>query len=52
MKTWCIKDYSTGHIFKTFMSEQEFQEFLRQNPDMDECINCVECEDAPSITLE
>lgn len=52
MKTWCIKDYTTGHIFKVFLTEEQFQEFLRKYPDMDECIDCIECDDAPSITLE
>jgi hypothetical protein len=52
MKTWCVKDHLTGKIFKVLFSEQEFQEFLKKNPDIDECIDCIECEDAPSITLE
>jgi hypothetical protein len=34
------------------MSEDEFQEFLIKNPDMVECIDCVECDDAPSICIE
>jgi hypothetical protein len=52
MKTWCIKDHLTGHIFKILLTEEEFQNFLKANPDMNECIDCVECEDASSITLE
>jgi len=52
MKTWCIKDHLTGFVFKTLMSEDEFQEFLIKNPDMVECIDCVECDDAPSICIE
>jgi hypothetical protein len=52
MQTWCIKDHLTGHIFKILLTEEEFQNFLTENPDMGECIDCVECEDAPSITLE
>jgi hypothetical protein len=52
MKTYCIKDHSTGHVFKILFSEEEFQQFLKENPDMDECIDCVECDDASSITLE
>jgi hypothetical protein len=52
MKTWCIKDHITGRVFNILLSEQEFQDFLKQNPDIDECINCIECDDAPSITLE
>jgi hypothetical protein len=52
MKTWCIKDHLTGHIFKILLTEEEFQNFLKENSDMGECIDCVECEDAPSITLE
>jgi hypothetical protein len=52
MKSWCIKDHLTGHIFKTLLTEEEFQEFLRQYPDINECIDCIECDDAPSIILE
>jgi hypothetical protein len=52
MKSWCIKDHSTGHILKILLTEEEFQDFLRKNPNIDECIDCVECDDAPSITLE
>jgi hypothetical protein len=52
MKTYCVKDHLTGRIFKIFVTEEDFQNFLKENPDIDECINCIECEDAPSITLE
>ncbi len=52
MKTYCVKDHLTGHIFKVFVTEEKFQKFLRENPDIDECIDCIECEDASSITLE
>jgi hypothetical protein len=52
MKTYCIKDHITGQIFKILLTEGEFQEYLKNNPDVDECIDCIECDDAPSITLE
>ena len=52
MKTWCVKDHHTGHIFKIFLTEEEFEQFLKENPDIDECIDCIECDDAPSITIE
>jgi hypothetical protein len=52
MKTWCVKDSLTGHVFKTLMSEEEFTQFLFENPDISECVNCVECDDAPSICIE
>jgi hypothetical protein len=53
MKTWCVKDHLTGHIFKVLLSEQDFQNFLKENPDIDECIDCIECDDATlNITLE
>ena len=52
MKTYCLKDHFTGLIFKVFVSEEELQKFLKGNPDIDECIDCIECDDAPSITLE
>ena len=52
MKTWCLKDHITGVVFKVLLTKEELQEYLRKNPDIDECIDCVECEDASSITLE
>jgi peptide methionine sulfoxide reductase MsrA len=52
MKTYCIKDHITGQVFKVFLTEEEFQDYLKKNPYVDECINCVECDDASSITLE
>jgi len=52
MKTWCLKDHNTGYIFKIFLTEEEFQKFLKENPNIDECIDCIECDDAPSITIE
>lgn len=52
MKSWCIKDNLNGHIFKILLTDEEFKDFLQKNPDLDECIGCVECDDAPSITLE
>ena len=35
-----------------FKTEKELQDFLIKNPDLDECVDCIECEDANSITLE
>lgn len=52
MKTWCIRDNLTGHIFKVLLSEEELKDFLQKNPDLDECIDCIECDDAPSIYIE
>jgi hypothetical protein len=52
MKTWCIKDHLTGQVFKVLLTEKELDNFLKENPDMDKCIDCVECDDAPSILLE
>jgi hypothetical protein len=52
MKSYCIKDHITGHVFKILLTEEEFQEFLRSNPNIDECIDCVECDDAPSLCIE
>lgn len=52
MKSYCIKDHITDQVFKILLSEEEFQKFLKNNPDIDECIDCVECDDAPSIVLE
>ena len=52
MKSYCVKDHLTGHVFKVLFTEQDFQEFLKSHPDIDECIDCIECDDASSITLE
>jgi hypothetical protein len=52
MKSWCVKDHLTGQVFKVLLTEYEFQKFLKVHPDIDECIDCIECDDAPSITLE
>jgi len=52
MKSYCIKDSLTGHVFKVLMTEEEFKEFLDKYNDMSECIDCVECDDAPSLCIE
>lgn len=52
MKTYCLKDHLTGIVFKVLLSEEELQEYLKANPDIDECIDCIECDDASSIILE
>lgn len=52
MKSWCLKDHLTGHIFKVILTEDDLQEYLKNNPDIQECIDCVECDDAPSITID
>lgn len=52
MKTWCIKDNLTGHVFKVLLTEEELKDFFEKNPDMSECVDCIECDDAPSLILE
>lgn len=52
MKSWCIKDHNTGHVFKILLTEEELGDYLNQNPHMGECIDCIECDDAPSILIE
>lgn len=52
MKSYCVKDHFTGRVLKVFVKEEKFQEFLKQNPNIDECIDCIECDDAPSIAIE
>lgn len=52
MQTWCLKDHLTGHIFKVLLSEEELKEYLNKNPDISECIDCVECDDASTILIE
>ena len=31
MKTWCVKDHLTGHVFKVLLDNEQFQEFLKKN---------------------
>lgn len=52
MKSYCLKDSLTGNIFKVFFTENELNNYLEENPDIFECIDCIECDDAPSITIE
>lgn len=52
MKTYCLKDLITGRIFKIFLSEEDLEKYLKEHSEVTECIGCIECEDAPSITLE
>jgi hypothetical protein len=52
MKSYCIKDSLTGHVFRVFLTEEEFKQFFKKYPDIDECVDCIECDDAPSITIE
>ena len=52
MKSYCVKDHRTGHIFKVLFTAQVFQEFLKSHPDIHEWIECLECDDAPSICIE
>lgn len=52
MKSYCLKDHLTGQVFKVLLTKQELDEYFKKNPDIKECIDCIECDDAPSITLE
>jgi hypothetical protein len=52
MRNWCVKVVKTGDIFKVFLTENEFREFLAENPEIGECIECVDCDDAPSLLIE
>ena len=52
MKSWCLIDKLTGKVFKTILTEDKLIEYLKQNPDIERCVDCIECDDAPSITLE
>ena len=48
MKNWCLKDKLTGNIFKILLNREEFDNYVQNNPDIEECINCIECDDPPS----
>ena len=52
MKTYCLKDEESGRVFKALLTEQELAQLMDERPQIVECLNCPECLDAPSITLE
>jgi hypothetical protein len=52
MKSWCLKDNLTGNVFKVFLTKERLYEYLEKNSNIEECVDCIECDDAPSITLE
>jgi len=52
MRTYCIKNHETGFIFKVLMTLEEVEIFFEKNPEMKECVDCIECDDAPSIMIE
>ena len=52
MKSWCLIDNLTGRVFKIILTKEELDDYLNKNQNIKECINCIECDDAPSITLE
>ena len=52
MKNYCLRDTTTGKTFKIFLTKEQLQIYLKENSHIIECINCIECLDAPSITLE
>lgn len=52
MKSYCLKDHITGHVFKVLLTEQELEDYMKENPHMKECVDCIECDDAPSIVIE
>lgn len=52
MKSWCLIDDLTNQVFKVLLTKEELDDYLKDNPNFRECVDCVECDDAPSITLE
>ena len=52
MKSWCLVDHATGRVFKVIVTEEQLKEYFDQNPNISECVDCIECDDADSITLE
>lgn len=52
MKSWCLKDSITGQIFKVIMNEEEIKKFLEKYNDIDHCIDCIECDDSPTLLIE
>lgn len=52
MKSYCLKDEDSGKVFRTFLTEQGLTQLMNEKPHIVECLDCPECLDAPSITLE
>lgn len=52
MKSYCLKNNITGEIYRVLLEEKNLNEFLSERQELSECIDCIECDDAPSITLE
>lgn len=52
MKTYCIKDHLTGHVFKVLLTEEELTEYLEKNEGEFEKVDCVEYDDSPSLLIE
>lgn len=52
MKTYTIKDCISGQLFKVILSEEEFQNYLDNNQDILEIVECKEYDDCPSILIE
>jgi hypothetical protein len=52
MKTFCLKDPTTGTVFKVLLSEEELEEYLKDHPEFDRLADCSEFDDAPSLLIE
>ena len=52
MKSYCLRDRITGYVFKILLTKEELDIYLMKNLDIIDCADCVEFDDAPSITLE
>jgi hypothetical protein len=52
MKSYCLKDHISGQVFKVFVTEEKLKQYLEENPLIAECVDCIECDDSPSILIE
>lgn len=52
MITYCLKDHITGKLIKVLLTKEDLDEFMANNPHLSECVDCIECDDSPSIFIE
>lgn len=52
MKSFCLKEHTTGTVFKILLSEEELEEYLKDHPEFDRLADCTEYDDSPSLLLE
>lgn len=49
MKSYCVKDHLTGHVFKLLLTEEELKNFLNKNREYSQWTDSQECGEAGSL---